>query len=356
MKIQFILPDVSRLPIGGYKIVYEYSNWISLNIQNAKVEVLHLMFRPDDWLLSKSSALYAARKFNRKYWSFPDWAKVDSRVTFSRRSPETACNDRFDVRIATSWRTAEYLAAQPDETYGRRYYFIQHFEDWGCDRTRLLNTWRSIDRKLFVAKWLEKTAIDLGIDCSQSVHVPNGIDTTRYCGEVERKTRKSIAFMYSRSPFKGGDIGISVLRTLAIMIPDLKINIFGTQEPPEALPPSVQYYRDPEQTILIEHIYGKSEIFLCTSTTEGWGLPGAEAMACGCALVSTDNGGVNDYATHGVDALIVPPGDKDSLTKAILSLLNDDHFRIRIASNGQAGIQGMTAEIAASRFFEALHK
>ena len=39
---------------------------------------------------------------------------------------------------------------------------------------------------------------------------------------------------------------------------------------------------------------------MLTSYYEGWGLPGTEAMACGCALVSTRNGGVDSYAIEGV--------------------------------------------------------
>ena len=65
-------------------------------------------------------------------------------------------------------------------------------------------------------------------------------------------------------------------------------------------------------------------------------------MACGCAVISTDNGGVNDYAVHGKTALISPPKNPEALAENLLNLLNDDEFRIRLAQAGHQKIQGFT--------------
>ena len=57
-------------------------------------------------------------------------------------------------------------------------------------------------------------------------------------------------------------------------------------------------------------------------------------MACGCALVTTDNGGSRDYARHDETALVVSPGDGLGLADAAEQLLRDDERRERLAATG----------------------
>jgi Glycosyl transferases group 1 len=59
-----------------------------------------------------------------------------------------------------------------------------------------------------------------------------------------------------------------------------------------------------------------------------------EAMACGCALVTTDNGGSRDYAVDGETALVVPPGGPRALADAAERLLQDVTERTRLAAAG----------------------
>jgi len=64
-----------------------------------------------------------------------------------------------------------------------------------------------------------------------------------------------------------------------------------------------------------------------------------EAMACGCALVATNVGGVPDYAIAGRTALVSPPGRPDLLSANISRLVEDPHLCRRIALAGQTFIQ-----------------
>jgi len=84
------------------------------------------------------------------------------------------------------------------------------------------------------------------------------------------------------------------------------------------------------------------DTYLSPNWAEGWHLPPAEAMACGCAVVSTDIGGVRDYAEHEKTALLSPPGDPEALTKNLLRLLEDDNLRIQLAKAGHKRIQEFT--------------
>jgi glycosyltransferase involved in cell wall biosynthesis len=61
-------------------------------------------------------------------------------------------------------------------------------------------------------------------------------------------------------------------------------------------------------------------------------------------LVSTDIGGVRDYAEHEVTALLSPPKNPEALAQNIVRLLEDDELRIRIAEAGHERIKQFTWE------------
>jgi len=57
-------------------------------------------------------------------------------------------------------------------------------------------------------------------------------------------------------------------------------------------------------------------------------------MACGVALVTTDNGGSREYAIHGKTALVAQTADVDILEKYVYRLLIDEARRQDIANAG----------------------
>jgi glycosyltransferase involved in cell wall biosynthesis len=65
-------------------------------------------------------------------------------------------------------------------------------------------------------------------------------------------------------------------------------------------------------------------------------------MACGCALVSAANGGVNEFAKNGRSALLAPVKAADELARQILRLLRDEKLRRRIARKGNEEVQHFT--------------
>jgi len=65
-------------------------------------------------------------------------------------------------------------------------------------------------------------------------------------------------------------------------------------------------------------------------------MPPMEAMACGAALVTFDNGGCRDYALDGETALVAPRRDVAALAGALERLVTDAGLRERLARQGQA--------------------
>lgn len=62
-------------------------------------------------------------------------------------------------------------------------------------------------------------------------------------------------------------------------------------------------------------------------------------MACGCAYVSSDYGGVHEYTVNGRNVLLSLPRDVNGLVKNVSYLIENDIERINIAKAGVEDIK-----------------
>jgi glycosyltransferase involved in cell wall biosynthesis len=247
-----------------------------------------------------------------------------------------------DAVFATAWETVDHVLALPPSK-GARFYLIQHYETWQGPTSKVDATWRAPLHKVVVSSWLGEIGRKLG--CENVCCIPYGIDHEKYCmsSPITGRPRR-VAMLYDRQNWKGSSDGLRALRIVKDRYPDLRAAFFGTPQPSEPLPDWVQYFRNPPQETLVIDVYNGSSIFLCSSWAEGFSLPPAEAMACGCAVVATDCGGIREFAEPEVTALLSPPRDPEALARNILRLLDDDALRQRLAAAGHERIQSFTWE------------
>ncbi len=69
--------------------------------------------------------------------------------------------------------------------------------------------------------------------------------------------------------------------------------------------------------------YNRAHLLVSPSLYEGFGLPAAEAMACGTPVVATTAGALREIVSDGETGLLVPPGEVAPLADAIRRLLDD---------------------------------
>ncbi len=203
--------------------------------------------------------------------------------------------------------------------------------------------------KVCVAGWLRDVGVAWGSPPEQLWHVPPGIDVDRFRLRTPLSERPiDVAMLYSDHPVKGGADGLEALTEVRRTHPDLRVVLFG-MAPAGPLPGWATFRHALDHRTLATEVYSRARVFLQPSRREGFGLTAVEAMACGAALVTTDNGGSRDYARHGDTALVVPPRAPHDLGVAVATLLDDEDRRLRLARAGAELASTFTWDRAAER-------
>ena len=361
MKITILVPTPGNTPIGGVKVLYEYANGFVKH--GHQVTMLHtLTDRTKKLGFLKAATVYLGRLLGFKGgYGSKGWMRVDDRINIKFVPDLRACFlPKSDAIIATSWSTAEKAEHFPDSC-GEKYYFIQDYEYYmsaeASVKNRMIATYRSRKFKNIV---ISPACRDMVESAGGTVYaeIPNGIDLQQYhlVNPIEDGTvRNYIGFPTRKEPFKRTEYAIQALERLydTDASKNMRYWTFGAEKP-EGLPDWIEFYQRPTDDKLTE-LYNRSAIFIVPSEYEGWGLPGSEAMCCGAALVSTDNGGVHAYARNGENAIILDKKEDAALFEAaIYDLVRNEEKRYRLANNAVSSMKQFTWSFAVDKFLRIL--
>jgi len=208
--------------------------------------------------------------------------------------------------------------------------------------------------KVCIASWLVGVGRDFGVPEEQLWHVPMGLDHELFSVRVPPDDRRyDVGLWHNPHPSKGGSTGWRALVEAQRRRPDLRAVIFSATPLPDGLArqadalPWVDVRLGLDQQGLADQVFNQTRIFLQSSVHEGFGYTAVEAMACGAALVSTDNGGSRDYAIHEETAIVVPPMDIEGLAAGIVELMSDDGGRARLAAAGERHVRRFDWDLGA---------
>lgn len=336
MKITFVLPGVPRIPVGGFKMIFEYAN--RLRRRGHDVVILYHCYsgiKRNQQVPQIVKLLY----YNYGAHHFPTWFALDSqikRLWKYRRLVDSKIPDA-DIICATAIDTAYEVAALP-ESKGKKIYFIQDYENWnGWSDEQVRQSYLLGMKNVVIAKWLHDIVKNTG---AESVLIPNGIDFDVFNVDmpISKRKKRVISMLYHLGTHKGSRYGIQALLKLKKKYPDLQAILFGSPQRPHDLPEWMHYVHNASQSQL-RTIYNQSLIYMCPSIKEGFGLTGAEAMACGAAYVASDYGGVHEYAEEGRNVLLSKPKDVEGLVHNITNLFEHNDQRIQLAENGSHDIR-----------------
>jgi glycosyltransferase involved in cell wall biosynthesis len=326
MRLIFVAPS-SRHPSGGVAVIYEIA--AALAKRGHDIQLYHVNF----------FGATASSREDIAWFSFPD--EITHHFTPAGPSDLSSIPDG-DVFFGFSFDR------QMAPESGLPVVLIQGYKMF--DEAIERHAYEAPCPKVCVAGWLVDVGRELGVPANQLVHVPVGIHQDRYrvtrpIGERPRR----VAFCYSSHGQKGSDLAVDVMKRVKRAVPGVDVVAFGVRRPEHGLPSWVTFFSQPSTPQLVDGIYNTSRVFLCTSWVEGFGLANVEAMACGAALVTTDNGGSRDYAQHHETALVAACGDVAVLSEHVITLLDDDDQRVALATAGREHVRrfawGHTAEV-----------
>jgi glycosyltransferase involved in cell wall biosynthesis len=186
-----------------------------------------------------------------------------------------------------------------------------------------------------------------------------GIDTNFFkkMNNIE-KEENVVLIPFRKGEWKGAKYAIECAMKLLNNQNNQQLQIvmfgdFNLKEIPEELRNKIEYHHRPKNSELLL-LYNRASIFVLPSLVEGMSLPPLEAMACGCPVVVTDNGGTNEYIVNNVNGLVCPIRDSDCLYDKVVSLLNDKDKREQLAKNGLSTAKEYSYDKMISKFTELI--
>lgn len=190
-----------------------------------------------------------------------------------------------------------------------------------------------------IAQAFDRPAADIHV-------IPNGVDTNVFkpLADINRTPFQLITTASSDQPLKGLSVLLRALEKLRVQFPELQLTVIGklkengeTQKELQALhlQDAVQFKSGISNEELVAE-YAQASIAIVPSLYEGFGLPAAEAMACGVPLICSDGGALPEVV--GSAARLVRAGNVDDLQQALTKLLSDKYAREQLGAQGRAHI------------------
>jgi glycosyltransferase involved in cell wall biosynthesis len=237
---------------------------------------------------------------------------------------------------AAACSSAAVAAAAPARC-GAKFYLIQHYESlYHGDPAAVDATYRLPLAKIVISTWLRDVMRERFDSDAEVLVTP--VDRALFHRVPVQVTtsRPRVLMLHHEYAWKGVSEGLAAVTRVKALVPGLWLVGFGVRAPRERRSYD-EFHVNPAQTALAA-LYSGCDVYLCPSWDEGLGMPPMEAMACGVALVTYDNGGCRDYARDGETALVAPRRDAAALTAALARLATDPALRARIGAAGMAHV------------------
>jgi glycosyltransferase involved in cell wall biosynthesis len=242
-----------------------------------------------------------------------------------------------DVIVATAWQTAGPVRAAPARC-GKKFYLIQHYESlYHGPPERVDPTYTYPLGKIVISTWLKEIMREKFDSDAELLVTP--VDPALF-SRVETEPDDGalrVLMLHHDYAWKGVADGLEAVRRVKARRPEVRLVGFGVKRPRRD--GGYDEYHENLPQARLAWLYSRCAIYLCPSWDEGLGMPSMEAMACGAALVTYDNGGCRDYAIDGRTALVARRRDVAHLAEKLELAVGDAGLRARISREGMALIK-----------------
>jgi glycosyltransferase involved in cell wall biosynthesis len=209
---------------------------------------------------------------------------------------------------------------------------------------RLLN---KADRIVSLCSAATSELLHAGIPADNIEQISNGVDTGRFpisTGRGNKKT-KLITFIGRMDAFKGVEYLLDAFGQVIAGGADARLQLIGTGPDEEklkriaadaALKDKV-IFKGRRENVLQE--LSETDIFVLPSLSEGMSNVLLEAMSCALPVVVTGGGGALDMIRHGINGMLVPPGDPDALRDALIYLMSNESLSVSLGNEARKTVE-----------------
>lgn len=170
---------------------------------------------------------------------------------------------------------------------------------------------------------------------------PIGIDSSEFEYQFSENAMDVLA-LSKLTPRKGISYLLRAWKTVEQRLPNASLTIAGSgprEEQLHSLARTLRLNRVTFEGFVSEtrkhRLLREAGVFVLPTLYEGFGITNLEAMASGCAVVSTDTWGVKDYITHRENGFLVPPQSVNELADAITTVCSTEELRSSLAQAGR---------------------
>lgn len=349
------------------------------NLKKTAAQVLSLLMR-----LKQSS----------KVGWFPLKARL-KRVPYFPRKYRIPIIERYipdsDIILATEGFDAYFVNNLP-ERKGVKFQLLQHYEVWDLwNQTQLWDEAEKIEsnpfrlplavanintnsydfhkvrelvdtsyrlplHKITTSSWLA-TLLEEKFNQKVDTVIVSGVNLAEFFADDKRYNKKKRILMLYHPPiirWKGTEDGIRAFEIARERHPEIQLVMFGSRHNAN-IPDYAEFHERPfgEE---VRRLYFSCDVFVCPSWVEGGPLPPMEAMACKCAVATTNVGAVPDYTIPGETALVSPPRRPELLAENIIKLVESDGLLRRISEAGYEHIKKFNWDRATDALEQTFNK
>ncbi|MFA6955431.1 MAG: glycosyltransferase [Thermoanaerobaculia bacterium] len=265
------------------------------------------------------------------------------------------------VLVATAYQTASVVAEAAAANPGTQTaYFVQDYEGWfGQDGPEVVGkTYELIPRITVISTWL-KREIEARHGITSTV-VPMSADPEVFYPRGNRAKQGPIRIVAMLRPEerRGKHILLPALERLWRHADEsghaVEFQFFGVHGPEPGEVDFPYHHNWALSRDGVARLLSSAHVVVDPSLFQGFGLVGIEGMASGAACVLTRSGGAEEYAEDGVNSLLVPAGDVDALTEALIRVVDDDTLREKLAERAIESARRFTWQAAARKYIAFL--
>lgn len=272
----------------------------------------------------------------------PTWFPLSERVGFVHAPFGEVLGEyipRCDVIVATYWKEIYECVEQklaPVVYFEQGDSHLFEPESYGVERMSHIKKQISLAPFVYTVSSFAAEKLKEIFNAEAEV-IPNALDKTVFFAdkdtEEDKENKITITTIGSENiPFKciyNIVIAVQILIKLGYNIEFIWIS----PDSPSALTTIPVKINLPQGEI--GNCLRRSDIYICASLYESFCLPVLEAMSCGAAVVTTDNGGIRDFVEDGNNAIVINKNNIADMVDKVAMLIDNPELREKLIENAR---------------------